>query len=679
VVLTDLILFADIIGNVINILYVALGLGLVIFFHELGHFAVAKWCNVHVERFSIGFGPILWSKKKGETEYAISAIPFGGYVKMLGQDDMDPSQLSSEEIAEDERSYSAKSVPQRMAIISAGVIMNIITGMLFYALAFGIGVQASPSRLGGVRVGMRGWQAGLRTGDTLEKINDREIGSFVDITRGVALSSGELMISGTRRDGTKFGPFAVTPDGRGTRRVIGVGPTLSTRLIKPPEGQDISVTAPGTAASKADPPLKPGDLIKKVDDTEIRNFATLQWVLAQRRGQPVDLHVQRDGDENGDLVKITVGTNKFRTLGLSMDIGVIAAIRSGSPADRAGLKPGDKITFVGKRPISSVLNPLRLPDEFEKFCSKGEPVQLKVLRKDGGKDPETVTIKFESSDPVIPGWIEQPSTPGTPLSIPSLGAAIHMIPTIVNVRKDSPADKAKILPQERIKKMVLTLPEGNDSDGLNKDQPVEIVFGEKDKKTDRVIKNWAYAFWIMQMARTRTVSLVVVDAEGEERDVELTPVEEADWFLPTRGFRPDRELIEIKAEGVIDALKLGTKRARDSISDIYLTLTSLFGGRLSYKELSGPVGIAKVAYRVAEQGFPELLLFLGFLSVNLAVLNFLPIPVLDGGHMVFLCWEAITRKKPSERVMVAATYVGMAFILGLMGLVLYLDLFVNKI
>ena len=117
----------------LNILSVVLGLGLVIFFHELGHFAVAKWCDVHVERFSIGIGPILWSRQKGETEYALSALPFGGYVKMLGQDDMDPNQMTSSEIAENPRSYSAKTVPQRMAIISAGVIMNVITGFMFFA------------------------------------------------------------------------------------------------------------------------------------------------------------------------------------------------------------------------------------------------------------------------------------------------------------------------------------------------------------------------------------------------------------------------------------------------------------------------------------------------------------------------------------------------------------------
>ena len=126
-----------------SVLYVAAGIGLVIFFHELGHFAVAKWCNVSVERFSIGFGPVIWRVKWGETEYVLSIVPFGGYVKMLGQDDIDPSQLTSDEIAEDPRSYSAKNVPQRMAIISAGVIMNLITGLLFYASAFGLGIETS--------------------------------------------------------------------------------------------------------------------------------------------------------------------------------------------------------------------------------------------------------------------------------------------------------------------------------------------------------------------------------------------------------------------------------------------------------------------------------------------------------------------------------------------------------
>ena len=119
-------------NNPLSIIYAAIGLGFVIFVHELGHFAVAKWCGVRVERFSIGFGPVIWSYIKGETEYALSLIPIGGYVKMLGQDDADPTQMTNEQVTKDPRSFMAKSVPQRMAIISAGVIMNLLTTPLFF-------------------------------------------------------------------------------------------------------------------------------------------------------------------------------------------------------------------------------------------------------------------------------------------------------------------------------------------------------------------------------------------------------------------------------------------------------------------------------------------------------------------------------------------------------------------
>lgn len=122
---------------------------------------------------------------------------------------------------------------------------------------------------------------------------------------------------------------------------------------------------------------------------------------------------------------------------------------------------------------------------------------------------------------------------------------------------------------------------------------------------------------------------------------------------------------------------MGINHTRNSIIDIYLTLKNLITQKLSVKELHGPIGIARVAYQVSQQGLADLSLFLGFLSVNLAVLNFLPIPLLDGGHMVFLLWEGITRRKPSEKVLIAATYAGMAFVLSLMVLVIFLDIFVH--
>jgi regulator of sigma E protease len=164
--------------------------------------------------------------------------------------------------------------------------------------------------------------------------------------------------------------------------------------------------------------------------------------------------------------------------------------------------------------------------------------------------------------------------------------------------------------------------------------------------------------------------------------VELTPIADAkgDWFMPgTRGLRLLTELMTLKSNGIVDACLMGLTHTKNSILDLYLTLRNLFNRNLSYENFLGPLGIISVAYGVAQQGIPEMCLFLGLLSANLAVLNFLPIPVLDGGHMVFLIWEAVTRKRPSERVQIAATYFGMAFVLCLAILVFYLDIFKHHV
>ncbi|MFM8707310.1 MAG: site-2 protease family protein, partial [Planctomycetia bacterium] len=148
------------------ILQVALGLGFVIFVHELGHFLVAKACGVKCEKFFLGFdvgGMKLASFTWGETEYGIGALPLGGYVKMLGQDDnpaaaaeearraralIESGDLPHEPTSDphpawDPRSYPAQSVPERMAIISAGVIMNVIFAVLMASWAFGLGRQVA--------------------------------------------------------------------------------------------------------------------------------------------------------------------------------------------------------------------------------------------------------------------------------------------------------------------------------------------------------------------------------------------------------------------------------------------------------------------------------------------------------------------------------------------------------
>ncbi len=638
-----------------KVLYVAVGLGLVIFFHELGHFAVAKWCDVNVERFSIGFGPILWSRKWGETEYALSAIPFGGYVKMLGQDDIDPSQLTSEEIAEDPRSYSAKPVWQRMLIISAGVIMNVITGLLFYASAFWLGVEASPPVVGSVEVGMPAWVAGIERGDRIEEINGDKVSTFTDIQRGVALSRGAVSLQGQHRDGSRFS-LTVYPDTSGTRRVIGIEPTLGLNLIEPRDDGPGPV-APGTPAAEADPPFQPGDRIEQVQGTPVESFAHLQDLIAQYRAERIAFQVRR---KTGETEVVHVDPNHFRTLGLWMDLEKIAAVRKGSPAERAGLKVGDKIASINDRDVGTEIHPLTLPDLLADL--HGQEVKIVVTREEPGGGKETITAHLVPEN--RPGWIERPGRPNAPMSIAAIGIAVHVTANVLKVEPDSPAAKAGLHEGVRVRKMRLTRPADVPEDGFE-ERTIEISFDEEKK-------NWPYAFWTMQQAPLRTITLVVSD-EGTIKEYELTAQPRADWFVPTRGIRLDLLTELQKASGPVEAVAMGLTHTKNSMLQIYLMLRNLLGGLLSVKELHGPVGIARVAYMVAEQGLAELLLFLGFLSVNLAVLNFLPIPVLDGGHMLFLIWEGITRRRPNERILVTATYIGLAFVLGLMLFVIYLD------
>jgi regulator of sigma E protease len=651
-----------------SILAVLIGIGLVIFFHELGHFAVAKWCDVFVERFSIGFGPILWSRKYGETEYALSAIPFGGYVKMLGQDDMDPSQLTSEEIARDPRSYSAKSVGQRMAIISAGVTMNVITAVMFYAIAFGHGIEMPPPVIGSLQPGFPAWEAGLHSGDRISSIGGRTTTTFEDIQRAIAFTSGPIEVKGVHADGTAF-EMQMTPSIFAGRRMIGVAPSQGLELIKPRDSAE-PVADPGSPAAGAKPGFEPGDRIVGLDKQAISNFTELQHLLAADRSKPVEFLVHRDNGPEKP-VAIRVEPQRFRQLGLTMDIGKITALVNDSPAQRNGILVGDKILRVNNRSVGTDIDPLRLPDELASLA--GREVTVVVQRDVKGADSKNFPIRLIPSN--NPGWVEHmPAQDDIPLAAPAIGVAYNVIPAVLNVAPNSPADKAGIKKGEMVKKVELVLPTGMTSDLFGKNT---IVVDFADSKTKSA--NWAYVGLLMQLATDRQVQLTLSDGSHPAL---LTPVVDAkdNWFVPgLRGLRVYPQFMLLKSDGLLDAAKMGLTNTRNSIIDLYLTLRNLLTGQLSVENLHGPLGIASVAYDFARQGLAEMSLFLGILSANLAVLNFLPIPVLDGGHMVFLIWEGVTRKRPSERVQIAATYFGMAFVLCLAFLVFYLDLFVHHV
>lgn len=652
--------------GLISILMVAVGLGMVIFFHELGHFAVAKWCNVQVERFSIGFGPILWSRRWGETEYALSAIPFGGYVKMLGQDDLDPGQESSEEVAENPRSYTAKTVPQRMAIISAGVIMNLITGYLFYVGALRMGTQVQGNEVGLVQPGMPAWEAGLREDDVLTSINGRAVADFSDVTRGTALTTGTVHVVGKHEDGEVF-DVAIQPDESGTKRLIGVGPQESLRLMPLPEETNIPVTRPGSPASRAEPSFLPGDRIRRVNGQSLERFADLRKILTERRDESLTFEVARDGAADSsaaELVQITVEPQRFRSIGVRVAAGKISDIQRDSPADRQGLQTGDRILTVqspdSDQPldVGRTIDPLLLPDWFADRA--GETVTVTVDREGKGEE----TRKVEIVPLARRNWTTDYG-PDVPLAIPAIGAAFHFLPTVLSVDPDSPASQAGIAPGDLITRVEFVKPD---------DWPAE--FAGENIEINVGQTGWSRAVWVMQSHPTWSIQLTVKPKGADKpRTVELTSTPVKDRYVASdRGLLLMPLLQQRKADNLAQAFAMGWDQTRDSATDIYLTLRGLFSGNISPKELHGPIGIFSIGVKVASNGVAEFLIFLGFLSVNLAVLNFLPIPVLDGGHMVFLIWEGVARRRPSERVYATAMYLGMLFVLGLMGYVIYLDI-----
>jgi regulator of sigma E protease len=658
------------VDGLISVLMVAIGLGMVIFVHELGHFAVAKWCNVQVERFSIGFGPILWSRTWGETEYALSAIPFGGYVKMLGQDDLDPGQENSSDIAENPRSYTAKSVPQRMAIISAGVIMNVITGYLFYVGAMWLGTTVTSNRIGFVQPGMPAWVAGIDADDEILSINGRPVSDFVDVTRGTALSTGRIQVRGRHVDGTEYS-VAIDPDLSGNKRVIGVVPQDDLAFFPKPRG-DVSIPTaiPGSPADLGESGFQHGDRVIAVNGQAVSEYAEMRDLLEQYRGVPVEIQVRRGGGEEGPSesagkeATVTVPPQLFRSLGLRMQMGEIVAVRSGSPAEKQGLQKEDRIIRVqgpmqeSPLEVGRDIDPARLPDLFADLA--GQPVVVTVEREGPGGETKSVTIVPEDRR----NWTTEPG-PGKPFDIPAIGVAFHFVPTVISVDPDSPADKAGVKTQDRVTHVEFIKPETWPETLPGETATVEI--GEN---------GWANVLWMMQTAADWPLQLTVTSpGSTEPRKLTMKSAPQADWALASdRGMVLAPHMVPLKADSPGEAFRMGSDQTRDSAADIYLTLRGLFTGNISPKELHGPIGILSIGVEVASSGFARFLLFLGFLSINLAVLNFLPIPVLDGGHMVFLIWEGIARKRPSERVYATAMYLGLLFVLGLMGYVIFLDI-----
>ena len=198
-----------------SILFAIIALGALIFIHELGHFLFAKAFGVGVEKFSLGFGPKILSKKVGETEYLLSALPLGGYVKMVGEGE--EVELSEEDKA---RAFGEKPVLQRIVIVAAGPVFNLLFAYVLFILIFMIGVPSVTTKVGEVVADKPAAKAGVIAGDTITGVNGKPVDRWEDFAKIIGegkLAPLELEV----QRGQSQMKFTMVPESRTTKNLLG--------------------------------------------------------------------------------------------------------------------------------------------------------------------------------------------------------------------------------------------------------------------------------------------------------------------------------------------------------------------------------------------------------------------------------------------------------------------------
>jgi regulator of sigma E protease len=674
----------------LDYLYLALGLGFVIFFHELGHFLAAKWCGVKVEQFAVGFGPPIFSWRKGfgfragssqqelddakkaeteginkvdlskfgETEYRLNWIPLGGYVKMLGQDDFRPDGASP-----DPRAYNNKPVRSRMLILSAGVIMNVILAAIAFAIVFNLGYPHPPAIVGSVvsqSPAMRATRADgtpipLQSGDTILSFNGYDtVGDFSEVALYVALSKGgtSCPVKVQHRDGTIETLFVKPEIRQGDTTglpAIGVAPPSQLK------GPEIYADDPFDAEKmrqQALPDLaavKPGDVITQINNVDVNpdEFWKLDSALEASQGRPIELTVKSpDGTITHPKISPQLGDTfsdvPMNFLGLIPRASVFE-INDGSSAINK-LKPGDDILSI---------------EGAGTFVPNPSAQQARDALKKAGEKKAVVTFNVLSLCDSAPHLVKDLAVNyHLPASGGKYGLGVllslddqHLV--VADTLKDT-ASYEKI-------------PNGATITQIN----------------GNVVNDWFQLRQIIadskpdaELAITYQPTEPGSDAENVKIHLSAQDIDYAKMTNVTCNLALRNLPGTLKTSNPFTAMKWGAIKTRDTILQLYLQLQRLMTGSVGLNNAMGPVGLVHTGAQIARQGWSSLLWYLAMISANLAVVNFLPIPILpvDGGLFVMLMLEKIRGKPLSREFQNGVLVVGWLLILTVFVLVTYQDI-----
>jgi regulator of sigma E protease len=666
-----------------------LGLEIIVLAHMLGHL-LTGWClGVPVE-FRVGLGPAVpgcrfhW----GRMTYVLAVLPLGGYVKLVGPQKTQPVGQS------DQGPPPPQNAPvwRRLGVVAGGVLASLFLAVVCFSVVWrGPGKQQPAGVVGMVVPGSPAWEKGVPSGAWIHQIGN--------VHEPLYFSSllPEVMLSG---DGQEL-PFvySVPPydmkwteitlkarkEKKDQRPLIGILGSESLQLMprRHLPGRDHPVYL-HSAAARAQPSFEFEDRIigctgpskrhegwendwealprdQRNDQKDQPDYFIFARRLQQLAGRNMTVRVRR---KDGKQVSVRVPSAYHWTFGLKMQMGEIMAKRNNFEGDHwqdnqepvtanaakeqrgdiieqvevsrddgtriRYLFPGQKMVHA-KKP-GATLDPAQLRFQLQQWAAqkKGDKIVTFKVRRDNrevGDQGKAVTLKkkWDDSDK----WkftSEVPLTADIPLSIPQLGLAFQV--------------KAIVSDMDPKWKPVLK----------NGDVITRVRFDHLDKDgaaaagpwREVEVDQWAYYFWAIQ--HTTDIKKIGVEVNNLDQEIVLEAQEDTDWPMADRGLLYDRDMRVQGADSAAEAVVMGLEDTLGKTTQVYKTLRGIVTNRISPKNLGGPVTIARVAYTIAGENFWEFVYFLGLISINLALVNCLPLPILDGGEVLFLGYEKLRRK-----------------------------------
>ena len=516
--------------------------------HEFGHFFFAKLFGVKAEAFSVGFGPRIWSRQIGETEFRVSIVPLGGYVKLLGEDA--ETQLSEEE---KKRALHHQARWKRFWIYFGGPLFNFLFAIIIYMTILVVGEPQMASVIGRVEQGSPAYQAGFRSGDKVLEIGGKPVQFFTDMMVTINEAPEQpLSFKVVHQDSnqpevmtimtTTEPGFSIYGEAKRVGRIEGI--------YSNPRATRLGISSPQSLAAKAS--LKTWEEITEFNGRPVPNWEALELMYQQAAAGPFTLKVKSDDTKSRDvaLSKPKPSVSLAQDLGLhSSELFVEKTVKN-SPAEKAGLQKGDRIFSVG------------------------------------GSD---------------------------------LRSFFHM--------------------KDRIQ-----------ADGEAKGE-VQVVWERGGEKISKLIHPTATAERdpILRKTTTFTIGLMPMLALTES------------VMIKHRILNP----ITLFVEATSRMLVLSWRNL--------VSIAKMFVGEVSVGTLGGPILIGKIAGDSLSRGLIAFLSTMAVLSVGLGILNVLPVPVLDGGHIMLLLVETLRRKRLTMRQMEIFQQVGLSLILILMLVVMKND------